>query len=531
MVTGLLRFLVLLLVAVALLSGSFNPQQPHAYSSTPNISPQSPSVSYWSNYYAQQGLSDFRYQTISYLQGTADNGVIIIATLNYGQNGERSLYWVMKLDSNGNVVWQQAYQANMTNEQVFTAIASSDGGYLIVGNYATYETGFEHDHLSLLKLSSTGAIEWQRAIDGEWSVRYVTQTADGDYVVFAFLRAGFNYMFVTFTMDANGYNIVQQQSAMPYDVDCYDCANSIQPTSDGGAVILYSSTNIMKLNASYQISWDRSYQIPGGSLASLRQTSDGGYIVWGQYYIGRLGIANYWILKLDASGAVIWQKSYADPTELLSYPESVTQTPDGGYLVLDYSNVMRLDPNGSVMWRLSYNSQFAMLQPVANGDFIAAGGSVPLHVAKVDAEGQIPNCSLTQPLPNLTVSNTTATATPIIENNFNWNQATATIEFSNVTLISTPVTEQSVCPNQTTTTTTATRMTVSYSLASGGSPTSPIKMAVILLVLTLLTVIGLGLAVYVLRITDKESINSRMESIITSFGFKQFAHAFRETLS
>ena len=71
----------------------------------------------------------------------------------------------------------------------------------------------------------------------------------------------------------------------------------------------------MKLNSSGIVEWQKMY---GGSsddnVYSITQTSDGGYIISG--YSGSTditGVSNngsndYYITKLDSSGAVEWQK-------------------------------------------------------------------------------------------------------------------------------------------------------------------------------------------------------------------------------
>ena len=43
---------------------------------------------------------------------------------------------------------------------------------------------------------------------------------------------------------------------------------------------------------------------------SIQQTSDGGFIVAGGTGSYGAGDWDYWVLKLDANGNVIWQKTY-----------------------------------------------------------------------------------------------------------------------------------------------------------------------------------------------------------------------------
>ena len=68
----------------------------------------------------------------------------------------------------------------------------------------------------------------------------------------------------------------------------------------------------MKLDANGNVTWQKTY---GGSSGddcahSIQQTSDGGFIVAGATSSYGAGSFDYWVLKLDANGNIIWQKTY-----------------------------------------------------------------------------------------------------------------------------------------------------------------------------------------------------------------------------
>ncbi|HVX28799.1 MAG TPA: hypothetical protein VHB70_20795, partial [Parafilimonas sp.] len=167
-------------------------------------------------------------------------------------------------------------------------------------------------------------------------------------------------------------------------------ANSIEQTKDGGYIIAgntYSKNNgdvtnnhgnsdywIVKTDAFGNIQWQKSY---GGSLNdvanSIQQTTDGGYIVAGYAasnngdVIGNHGSADYWVLKLDASGNIQWQKSLGGSD--FERANIIQQTVDGGYIVagFSYSNngdvtgnhgsadywIVKLDSTGNIEWQKS----------------------------------------------------------------------------------------------------------------------------------------------------------------------------------
>ena len=123
---------------------------------------------------------------------------------------------------------------------------------------------------------------------------------------------------------------------------------------------------VLKLNASGAVLWQKTY---GGSNVdvaySIQQTVDGNYIVAGcfdttamdDFYNGDMII-----LKLNPWGNVIWQKTYGGVNGERAY--SIEQTADGGYVVAGESTsfgdgsrdvwVLKLDGNGNVTWQKNF---------------------------------------------------------------------------------------------------------------------------------------------------------------------------------
>ncbi|MEE9190684.1 MAG: T9SS C-terminal target domain-containing protein, partial [Candidatus Neomarinimicrobiota bacterium] len=76
---------------------------------------------------------------------------------------------------------------------------------------------------------------------------------------------------------------------------------------------------------------------------SVKQTSDGGYILGGYSWSGTFGDkmdaswggSDYWVVKLDGSGNIVWQNAIGGSEN--DYLVSVQQTSDGGYILGGYS--------------------------------------------------------------------------------------------------------------------------------------------------------------------------------------------------
>lgn len=200
---------------------------------------------------------------------------------------------------------------------------------------------------------------------------------------------------------------------------------SLQQTSDGGYIIggfsysgiggdksqanrgQVSSTSdywILKLDASGNKIWEKAF---GGNnkdeLFIVRQTSDGGYILGGSSNSPLSGDKSqpfqgdfdYWVVKIDASGVKLWDKTFggSNKDELLA----LEQTSDGGFILGGTSEsgisgdksqisqgdsdywIVKLDLNGLKIWDKTYggNADDALrtIKEISGGGYILGGSS------------------------------------------------------------------------------------------------------------------------------------------------------------
>ena len=82
---------------------------------------------------------------------------------------------------------------------------------------------------------------------------------------------------------------------------------------------------LLKLDSSGIIQWQKTYGGTDWDIAwSVEQTSDNGYIVAGYTDSFGAGGHDIWLLKLDSGGIVQWQKTYGGSDYDVAY--SVQQT-------------------------------------------------------------------------------------------------------------------------------------------------------------------------------------------------------------
>ena len=170
-----------------------------------------------------------------------------------------------------------------------------------------------------------------------------------------------------------------------------DIAEDIIVTNDGGYLVIGQSESsdgdvpsnygredgwVVKLDASGDIVWSKNY---GGSaqdiLKSGKQTADGGYVLLGYTYSDDIDIPtnkgekDFWVLKLDDSGGIIWSKTYGG--SLIDNGYDIEVVP-GGYVlagntasrdgdITDPPNnhnsnqkcIFKIDNSGQLLWQYS----------------------------------------------------------------------------------------------------------------------------------------------------------------------------------
>ena len=207
-----------------------------------------------------------------------------------------------------NIEWQKSFGGDST-DYANDIQQTKDGGYIMAGSSRSIEGDVTGNHGSsdawIVKLDSSGNLAWQKCLGGSgWDeANAIQQTTDGGYVV-----AGFS-------------------SSIDGDV-----------TGNHGSADYW----VVKLTANGTLTWQKSLGGSNQDVAySIQQTTDGGYIVagWSSSLDGEVtgnhGSDDYWIVKLDSSGNLSWQKCLGGSDDEEAY--SIQQTTDGGYIVAGYS--------------------------------------------------------------------------------------------------------------------------------------------------------------------------------------------------
>lgn len=296
----------------------------------------------------------------SAFQQTSDGGFIVVGRTRSndgdisGNHSNNDDLLILKLDAFGNLVWQKCYGGSSL--EYGGDIKETTGGYIIAG----YATSLDGDVIGLhgtepdlwvIKIDVTGQITWQRCYGGSLAdggavgdPPLINQTPDGDFVL------------ATITSSVDG-----------------DVTNPIHLSGGNSTQDLW----VVKITNTGTIVWDKCI---GGNYSdiiySMLVNNDGTIVLAGTTYSTDLPGAipsvtapgDGWILNLDASGNLLWQKILGGTDEDII--NSISRSADGGYLLVGSSAsddgivckkrlfknlwMIKLDPAGSLQWSRTY---------------------------------------------------------------------------------------------------------------------------------------------------------------------------------
>lgn len=376
------------------------------------------------------------------IKQTTDGGYILGGRSNSGISGDKTQanwgtsstmdYWVVKTDATGNKFWDKTFGGSDTDE-LHSLIQTQDGGYLLGGWTLSGISGNKSSALVgmmnywVVKLDANGNKIWDKTIGGNYTDRLTNllQMQDGSYVLGGYSSSGIAGNktqaskglddFWIVKLDVNG-NIIWDKTLGG---NGYDELYSLMPTSDGGFIAGGRSNSglsgdkslasfgsydywVIKLDAGGNKLWDKSF---GGStndeLYSLTQTSDGGYLIGGRSNSvisgsktqAPKGSYDYWVIKLDASGNKVWERTLGGSgSEKMN---SLIQMNSGDYLVGGFSEsgisgdktqtsngsgdywIVKLDATGNQLWDKTVGAigsdWLTSLAQTTDGGFILGG--------------------------------------------------------------------------------------------------------------------------------------------------------------
>jgi hypothetical protein len=231
-------------------------------------------------------------------------------------------FWIVKMDSSGMKEWDKSYGGNKS-DALFSFEKDYDGGYVMGGyslssangdktenNRDTSESTYDY---WVVKVDSFGNKKWDKTFGGvnDESILSINPTLDHGYILCGYSKS----------------NISGDKTQANWD-------------QTGMTIDLW----IIKIDSIGNKIWDKDFGTTGDdAIWSSAATYDGGFLIAaftesginGNKSESSRGDRDYWILKIDATGTLIWDKTFGGASADNLF--AVKQTPDSGFVLLGTS--------------------------------------------------------------------------------------------------------------------------------------------------------------------------------------------------
>lgn len=300
---------------------------------------------------------DTTYQGIEICR-SQDSAYITLTQRYYRDTGWKADLLLVKLDRNGQQIWRQSYHYQ---DQTFarTLAVMNDGTYLVGGNLQIFheDDPLCTNNLFMADVETDGDTVWTRIWHGdqcERLVNYAIATSDGGCLLLGAdcPRGPYFCNPLVIKLDAQGNTEWERMDSQDSD---YGRA-CVAEASDGYIVgrNYYSITQLEKLNFAGQTQWVQSYEVETQRIeqpSAVVQAADGGYLIACEAQLYASQRTAPVLTKTDAQGIMQW-RIIADLTTGNNSP-GFCRTPEGNLVFAGNSYVPRSYDPGH-LWMEKY---------------------------------------------------------------------------------------------------------------------------------------------------------------------------------
>lgn len=362
----------------------------------------------WS--YTYGGISNEHIRTLK----IANNGDYIVLGITNSFGATSPNWWILRLDPFGKVIWEKYFDWTRF-DRAWSMTETSDDGFVVTGSSRTPNS----EDAIIVKFNGDGDLVWQTSFlsaSGEYRLfSSIDETQDGGFILTGQINPVREETWIV-KLNADGGIIWEKLlgGSGIYRVIELSGGNLLfagRSSAGAGGYDLW----VEKLTSDGTSIWQKTYGgVYAEYLGDVLETSDNQYVLTGYAQLTADGPFTGLVIKLDADGNIVWQNAYGGND--IDYIFSIDETTSGDLLVAGYSQsfgdgdkdywLMKLDASGEIIWQKNYggtnNNDIARtIQETSDGGIIVGGdtisvgeGGYDIWVMKLDSDGNLGECSL-----------------------------------------------------------------------------------------------------------------------------------------
>lgn len=328
-----------------------------------------------------------------------ENGYVIVGSVTSFGQGETSA-WVLRLNQDGDVMWNRTFSECFGSE--FRFVTCLDDGFLLVGNLFLISGGTSG---YVVNIDKDGNVIWDVTLEANSGLNKLfsaTKAQDGLLLVGLTESTGSRssqVWLVKLGFDGkviwnNAYGDVLGSAGRGVTLtqdNCYLIAGYTNAIGNGEHDFF-----ALKIDATGTLLWNRTYGDAASDKAYAVASAVDGCIIVGDTRSQGSGDSDAWIIKIDLEGNLVWAKAFGGAD--FDSPTCILPLTDGGYAVggvtFSFGNGMRdfwlfkVDDTGKVSWsctagRSDYEEAYAVLQEKSD-QFVMVGWTSSLGEGRYD---------------------------------------------------------------------------------------------------------------------------------------------------
>lgn len=278
---------------------------------------------------------------------TADYGFLLAGSSVSDKTGNKNEktrgnldYWLWKMDEFGTLEWQKTMGGSGA-DMLSCIVTTRDGGFLLAGSSTSpkggekKQKGFGMEDYWIIKLNADGSEQWQNTIGGIGSdkIESAIELPSGGYILAGTSSSPKSVIKKQTSYGNSDYWIVKLEP---------EGNISWETTVGGNYLDIPVAVATSKNNDIYVLGYSNSDEGPGKLEESLGQ-------------------GDYWLLKMDDKGTVLWEKAYGGEKD--DKPTAMIALREGGLLLGGVSNSensgnkQASNQKGADFWVLSINEE------------------------------------------------------------------------------------------------------------------------------------------------------------------------------
>jgi len=270
------------------------------------------------------------------------NGDFIIAATTSSKGEGSNDAWIIKLNNNGNIIWDKTFGSSK-NEHVYDIIETQDNGYIFVGQKYTSSTN-RFDAWAV-KIDNNGNLLWEKLYGQTKNdlAKSITTAHDGGFIIAGKTASMGNGLYDAWTIkiDYQG-NIVWNKT---YGGAQDDVAYDIIQTSDRNyAFVGYTKSSgngkkdawIVKIDLQGNLVWEKLLgKAQNDEAYSLIESSENNLIISGYSQNVSTSIKAISAASIDNYGNINWERDFSSGFNSIAY--SIVENSDHTYNFVGYT--------------------------------------------------------------------------------------------------------------------------------------------------------------------------------------------------